>query len=60
MVYKKVVLDSSKPSESFSTSLERLKKFMKIFKLNQTDQACFGKPTRDMTEIENVKIILVQ
>ena len=49
-----VALDWPKPKESFSTNSKKLRKFKKIFKLNQT---VF--PTHDMTEIENVEIILV-
>ena len=51
----KVVLDRPKPSESFNSSSKKLRKFKKISKLNQTVKA-----TRDMTEIKNVEIIILQ
>ena len=56
VVYKKVVL----PGQSLKKVLVLAwKKFKKIFKSKQLVLTCM-KPTHDMTEIENVKIILVQ
>ena len=55
-----VALDWPKPKESFSTNSKKLRKFKKIFKLNQTVHSCIVSPTVIWLRFENVKIILVQ
>ena len=57
VVYKKVALDWLKPQESYSTSSKKLKN---DFQVESNCSQLYCKPTRNMTEIENVKIILVQ
>ena len=42
------------------TSSKKLKKFWKILYVESDNFHLFGKPTRDMTEFEIVKIILGQ
>ena len=41
-------------------TLKKLRKFLKIFYVESNNFHLFDKPTRDMTEFEIVKIILVQ
>ena len=50
----------AKTLRKFSTSSKKLKKFLKIFYVESNNFHLFGKPTRDMAEIEIVRIILVQ
>ena len=53
--HRKVVLDWPKPEENCATSSKKLRKLDTIVKLNQS----LFTPTRDITESENDKIILV-
>ena len=50
----------AKTLRKFQCQLEKVKKVLKVFYVESDNFHQFGMPTLDMTEIEIVKIILVQ